>query len=71
VATTISERVQKRRDAMRQAGLRPIQLWVPDTRHPTFAAECHRQSMLLHRDPQEAEVLDWIESVADLEGWAE
>ncbi len=71
MATSISERVQKRRDAMRQAGLRPIQLWVPDTRRPTFAAECHRQSMLLRSDPQETEVLNWIDSAADLEGWTE
>jgi hypothetical protein len=27
------------------AGLRPVQIWVPDTRRPGFAAECHRQSV--------------------------
>ncbi|MBU4085638.1 MAG: antitoxin MazE family protein, partial [Proteobacteria bacterium] len=32
MATPIAERVQKRRAALRKAGLRPIQLWVPDTR---------------------------------------
>ena len=29
--TPVSERVQKRRDALRAAGLRPVQIWVPDT----------------------------------------
>jgi hypothetical protein len=29
------------------AGLRPIQIWVPDTRLPGFVAECKRQSTLV------------------------
>jgi hypothetical protein len=40
----ISQRVQKRRETLRGAGLRPIQIWVPDTRHPGFAEECRRQA---------------------------
>lgn len=40
----VSQRVQKRRDAMRAAGLRPVQIWVPDTRRPGFADECRRQA---------------------------
>ena len=57
------------REKQRQAGLRQIQLWVLDTRNAGFAAECRRQSALLRNDPQEAEVLDWIEAAADTEGW--
>ena len=37
--TPVSHRVRKRRDALRAAGLRPVQIWVPDTRRPGFAAE--------------------------------
>lgn len=29
------------------AGLRPVQLWVPDTRRPAFAQECERQCRLV------------------------
>ena len=43
----INARVQKHRDALRMAGLRPVQIWVPDTRRPDFAAECRRQSLLV------------------------
>ncbi|MFO7858347.1 MAG: antitoxin MazE family protein [Ectothiorhodospiraceae bacterium] len=64
-----NERVRKRRDALRQAGLRPIQLWVPDTRQPAFRQEARRQSALLHNDPVEREVLDWIDTAADTEDW--
>lgn len=45
--TPVSERVQKRRTALRKAGLRPIQIWVPDTRRPGFAEECRRQSLVV------------------------
>jgi hypothetical protein len=46
-------RVQRHRDRMRAAGLRPIQIWVPDTRAPGFAAEYARQCRIAnaHLDP--------------------
>jgi len=45
--STSSERVAKRRRALRANGLRPIQIWIPDTRVPGFAEECRRQSLLV------------------------
>ena len=39
-------RVRKRRAALREAGLRPVQIWVPDMRRQGFAEECRRQSPL-------------------------
>jgi hypothetical protein len=51
------------------AGLRPIQLWVPDTRRPSFAEQCRRQSALVRDDSQEHDVLTWIEAASDTEGW--
>jgi len=32
------QKVQAHRDRLRGQGLRPIQVWVPDTRSPKFAA---------------------------------
>ena len=66
----VSERVQKHRDALRAAGFRPVQIWVPDVRRPGFAAECRRQSLLLRGDAAEAETLQWIEAVTDTAGWS-
>ena len=57
----ISQRVRRRRDALRAAGLRPVQIWVPDTRREGFAEECRRQSARLRDDPEEGAVLAWIE----------
>jgi hypothetical protein len=45
--TPLGQRVQKRRDALRAAGLRPVQIWVPDTRRPGFAEECRRQARIV------------------------
>jgi hypothetical protein len=47
MVTPIAHRVRKRRDALRAAGLRPVQIWVPDTSRPGFAEECRRQSLLV------------------------
>jgi mRNA interferase MazF len=44
----VAGRVQKHRDALRATGLRPVQLWVTDTRRPGFAAECRRQCLAVH-----------------------
>ena len=62
-------RVQKHRDSLRDSGLRPIQIWVPDTRKTGFKKECHRQSLLIKNDAAERDMLEWIESVSDDEGW--
>lgn len=40
----INERVSKHREALRAAGLRPLQIWVPDTRQPGFEAACREQA---------------------------
>ncbi|WP_323074145.1 antitoxin MazE family protein [Mycetohabitans endofungorum] len=69
----VNSRVQKHRDALRKAGLRPIQIWVPDTHRPDFAQECRRQSQLVAQadmaDPDMQQFVD--ETVADVNGWTE
>ena len=37
-------KVQKHRERLRSQGLRPIQIWVPDVRAPSFRSEAHRQA---------------------------
>ena len=69
MSTKVVERVKRHRDGLRAAGLRPVQIWVPDTRRPGFAEECRRQSLSLRDDPHEREILDWIATVSDTEGW--
>ncbi|MGH7048116.1 MAG: antitoxin MazE family protein [Stellaceae bacterium] len=49
-----AERVQRRRAKLRAAGLRPVQLWVPDTRAAGFPEECRRQSRLIREAETDA-----------------
>lgn len=69
--TSVALRVQKHRQALRKAGLRPVQIWVPDTRNPNFVEECHRQSKIVaEADLNDSELLDFLdESLLDIEGW--
>ena len=69
MGTSTAERVQKHRESLRAAGMRPVQIWVPDTRREDFAQECRRQSQLLLSDALEADTLNWLEVVADADGW--
>ncbi len=63
------ENVRRYRERMRAKGLRQVQLWVPDTRSPEFAAECRRQSLLVADDPAEQAIMDELEALQDIEDW--
>jgi hypothetical protein len=67
----ISERVQKHRAALRASGMRPIQIWVPDTRAPGFAEECRRQSLLAATsDSKDKDMMTLMDgALADVDGW--
>ena len=69
--TPVSRRVRKHRDALRAAGLRPVQIWVPDTRRPGFEAECRRQAALVAQADHADEELDGFTdaTLADVDGW--
>lgn len=41
---SVSDRVREHRERLREQGLRPVQIWVADTRADGFAEEAHRQS---------------------------
>lgn len=66
---TARETAGRYRARMRDQGLRPVQLWLPDTRSPKFAAECRRQSLSVARSP-EGDIDGFLESAArELGGW--
>ncbi len=57
------------RQRMRAAGLRPVQIWVPDSRDPDFAEKCRRQARAVAAgDPAGDEIMDFI---AQLYQWPE
>lgn len=69
--SNVTERVQRHRDALRRAGLRPVQIWVPDTRRPGFEDECHRQCLLVSQsDMADTDMQQFMDAaLEDLEGW--
>jgi hypothetical protein len=66
MGTPVNQRVQKRRDALRAAGMRPVQVWVPDTRRPGFREEARRQALLAAAsDAKDEELLRFIDAVVE------
>jgi DNA-binding LacI/PurR family transcriptional regulator len=66
--TNSRERVKSYRERLRREGLRPVQIWVPDTRSPDFAAAAHRQSAAVAASPYEADDQAFIDAVSDRAG---
>lgn len=58
-------KVQEHRDRLREQGLRPIQIWVPDVRAPAFRAEAHRQSLAVAASAHAHEDQAFIDAVSD------
>ena len=62
---TSAQRVGTRRAALRAQGLRPIQMWVPDTRAPGFAEECARQAAIVNEaNRADPELMQFMDAVA-------
>jgi hypothetical protein len=58
-------KVRAHRARLREAGLRPVQIWVPDVRSPQFAREAHRQSRAVARSPFAADDQAFVDAVAE------
>jgi Protein of unknown function (DUF3018) len=63
--TGVSGRVEKHRASLRAAGLRPIQIWVPDIRSRSFASKAHRQSSAVAESRQAQEDQEFINVISD------
>lgn len=61
---TVKSRVAQHRARLRAQGLRPLQIWVPDTSAPGFDEECHRQSVILATDSYAEEDQAFVDAVS-------
>ena len=61
-------KVRQHRERLRAQGLRPIQIWVPDVRAPSFRSEAHRQSLAVATGAHAREDQAFIDAVSD---WGE
>ena len=59
------DKVRAYRERMRARGLRPIQIWVPDTRTAAFRTEAHGQSLAVARSPLARQDQDFVDAISD------
>ena len=64
-----NSRVQKHRDKLRAAGLKPVTIWVVDRSRPGFAEQIRRECELINASADSERVMDEMLSVADFSGW--
>jgi len=60
-------RVAAHRQRLRRQGLRPVQIWIPDTRSEAFAAAAHQQSIAASGSAHANQDQAFIDSVSQLD----
>ena len=58
------DKVRSHRDRLRAQGLRPIQLWVADTRAPGFRTAARRQARAVADSEMEADDQAFIDALS-------
>ena len=61
------DKVRAHRKRLREQGLRPIQIWVPDVRARAFRSAAHRQSVAVAASAQARDDQAFIDAVSVLE----
>ena len=59
------DKVRAHRRRLREQGLRPIQIWVPDMRSPAFVREARRQSLALAKSAHASDDQNFIDAISD------
>lgn len=62
--TTSRDKVRAHRARLREQGLRPVQVWVPDVRSKAFARAAHRQSLAVSRSPHAKEDQEFVDAIS-------
>jgi hypothetical protein len=61
----IRAKVQRHRDSLRDQGLRPVQIWVPDVDARSFRAAAHRQSLAVATSAHAAADQAFIDALSE------
>ena len=65
---TSREKVRSHRTRLRKAGLRPVQIWVPDVRSKSFAQAAHRQSLAVAKSPHAKRDQAFVDAISAWNG---
>jgi Antitoxin MazE-like len=66
--TNGAKRVQKHRDKMKAAGLKPVTIWVPDVNAPGYAEQVAEAIAIINASADEKVILEELSTV-EIEGW--
>jgi Protein of unknown function (DUF3018) len=64
-----AKRVQKHRDKMKAAGLKPVTIWVPDINAPGFKERIAREIEIINADADSQRVMEEMLALADFSDW--
>lgn len=59
------DKVRAHRARLRQQGMRPIQIWVPDVRAPGFKTQAHRQALAVATSDHAADDQAFIDAISE------
>jgi hypothetical protein len=62
--STSRDKVRAHRTRLRKAGLRPVQIWVPDVRSKSFARAAHRQSLAVAKSPHATRDQSFVDAIS-------
>jgi len=65
VKASSRDKVRAHRQRLRRRGLRPVQIWIPDTRSPTFARQARHQSRLVADSGFEREEQAFVDAISE------
>lgn len=61
---TSRDKVRVHRTRLRKAGLRPVQIWVPDVRSKAFAQAAHRQSLAVAKSSRAKSDQGFVDAIS-------
>jgi Protein of unknown function (DUF3018) len=64
-----AKRVQKHRDKMKAAGLKPVTIWVPDVNAPGYAEKLAREIEIINADADSQRVMEEMLALGDFSDW--
>jgi hypothetical protein len=64
-----AKRVQKHRDKMKAAGLKPVTIWVPDVNAPGFKEQIARAVEVINADAESQRVMEEMLALSDFSDW--
>ena len=62
--STSRDKVRAHRTRLRNSGLRPVQMWVPDVRSKSFAQDAHRQSLAVAKSSHARRDQSFVDAIS-------